>query len=66
METEGGELEKIIMKSIPFLGCPLEAIREVGDRKDLAILAPSPKLQDALFALENRFSDSLIQLTAWR
>ena len=63
-ERERKKLDKVI-KSSSVLGCPLDSVQEVGDRRVLAKLTPmldheSHHLQDSLSALESSFSDRLI------
>ncbi|KAK7884454.1 hypothetical protein WMY93_027577 [Mugilogobius chulae] len=64
-ERERKKLDKVIKKSSSVLGCPLDSVREVGDRRVLARFTSmldheSHPLQDALSALESSFSDRLI------
>ena len=64
-ERERKNLDKIIRKSSSVLGCPLDSVREVGDRRVLAKLRSmmdheSHPLQETLSALESSFSDRLI------
>ena len=64
-ERDRKKLDKIIRKSSAVLGCPLDSVREVGDRRVLGKLMAmlshgSHPLQDTLSALSSSFSDRLI------
>ncbi|KAJ0022335.1 hypothetical protein NQD34_009825 [Periophthalmus magnuspinnatus] len=64
-ERERKKLDKVIKKSSSVLGCPLDSVQEVGDRRVLANVISmlgheSHPLQDALSVLESSFSDRLI------
>ncbi len=64
-ERERKKLDKVIKKSSSVLGCALDSVQEVVDRRVLAKLTSmldheSHPLQDTLSALESSFSDRLI------
>jgi hypothetical protein len=63
-ERDIKKLDKVIKKSSSVLGCPLDSVREVGDRRVLAKLTAmltheSHPLHYTLSALESSFSDRL-------
>ena len=64
-ERDRKRLDKIIRKSSSVLGCPLDTVQQVGDRRVLDKLMSMldhdcHPLQDTLSALESSFSERLI------
>lgn len=59
------KLDKIIKKASSVLGCPLDSVQEVGDRRMMAKLSSlmdndSHPMQDTITALSSSFSDRLL------
>ncbi|KAK0147719.1 hypothetical protein N1851_012571 [Merluccius polli] len=64
-ERERKKLDKIIRKSSSVLGCPLDSVREVGDRRVLTKVSSmldneSHPLHGDLTELRSSFSDRLL------
>ncbi|CAL9684750.1 unnamed protein product [Knipowitschia caucasica] len=64
-ERDRKKLDKVIRKSSSVLGCSLDTVQQVGDRRVLSKLTSMldhdcHPLQDTLSALESSFSDRLI------
>ncbi|XP_078264925.1 uncharacterized protein LOC144598602 [Rhinoraja longicauda] len=63
--AEGKRLDKLVRKASSVLGCPLDSVQAVGDRRMMAKLTllldnDSHPMQDTVTALSSSFSDRLL------
>ena len=63
--AEGKRLDKLVRKASSVLGCPLDSVQVVGERRMMAKLTSlldndSYPMQDTVTALSSSFSDRLL------